>query len=287
MSSRVRPPMQHDAQLDYYGRKLATCSSDRTIKVYDVSGDETAQSAELGGCVGRPRLGCPSNVAPRRGVHSQPRGAGCSVVRYARLLSGALSRAIGVVHATQNWLPLRTLPTPQHARRRHEGPVWQVAWAHPQFGALLASCGYDRRVLVQREVAPGQWSRILSWEEHASSVNAVVWAPHEYGLQLAAASSDGRVSVLTHRGAWAGQRRRCRALRGLRGRSECRVGVCVRRQRRRCTRSSRSRCGSGWRSGGGSVHASRLCSACRRTAAGVLLTVVTRALTAPRHADTR
>ena len=25
--------MVHDAQLDYYGKKLATCSSDRTIKV--------------------------------------------------------------------------------------------------------------------------------------------------------------------------------------------------------------------------------------------------------------
>jgi protein transport protein SEC13 len=29
--------MVHDAQLDYYGRKLATCSSDRTIKIFDVA----------------------------------------------------------------------------------------------------------------------------------------------------------------------------------------------------------------------------------------------------------
>ncbi|MCO5584729.1 hypothetical protein L7F22_038661 [Adiantum nelumboides] len=27
---------QHDAQLDYYGKRLATCSSDRTVKVFDV-----------------------------------------------------------------------------------------------------------------------------------------------------------------------------------------------------------------------------------------------------------
>jgi protein transport protein SEC13 len=39
--------MQHDAQLDYYGRKLATCSSDRTIKVYEVSGEEHVLTAEL------------------------------------------------------------------------------------------------------------------------------------------------------------------------------------------------------------------------------------------------
>lgn len=29
---------------------------------------------------------------------------------------------------------------------RHEGPVWQVAWAHPKFGNILASCSYDRKV---------------------------------------------------------------------------------------------------------------------------------------------
>ena len=31
---------------------------------------------------------------------------------------------------------------------RHEGPVWQVTWAHPMFGNLLASCSYDRKVWI-------------------------------------------------------------------------------------------------------------------------------------------
>lgn len=30
---------QHDAVLDYYGRRLATCSSDKTIKIFEVEGD--------------------------------------------------------------------------------------------------------------------------------------------------------------------------------------------------------------------------------------------------------
>ncbi len=55
----------HDAQLDYYGCKLATSSSDRTIKIYNVSEDASELSATLQG---------------------------------------------------------------------HEGPVWQVSWAHPKFG---------------------------------------------------------------------------------------------------------------------------------------------------------
>ena len=33
--------LQHDAQLDYYGKRLATCSSDRTVKVFDVVDGET------------------------------------------------------------------------------------------------------------------------------------------------------------------------------------------------------------------------------------------------------
>lgn len=32
--------MVHDATFDYYGRRLATCSSDRVIKVFDVAGEQ-------------------------------------------------------------------------------------------------------------------------------------------------------------------------------------------------------------------------------------------------------
>lgn len=39
----------HDVQLDYYGRKLATASSDRTIKVFDIAGDQLTPLATLQG----------------------------------------------------------------------------------------------------------------------------------------------------------------------------------------------------------------------------------------------
>ena len=35
---------QHDAQLDYYGKRLATCSSDRTVKVFDVVDGEAQRT---------------------------------------------------------------------------------------------------------------------------------------------------------------------------------------------------------------------------------------------------
>lgn len=37
----------------------------------------------------------------------------------------------------------------------HTGPVWQVAWAHPKYGHILASCSYDGKVLIWKEQQGG------------------------------------------------------------------------------------------------------------------------------------
>ena len=81
----------------------------------------------------------------------------------------------------------------------HEGPVWELSWSHPKFGVVLASCGFDGSVLIHRESPPGSWTLIHAARGlHDSSVNGVSFAPHEYGLLCASASSDGRVSFLSH-----------------------------------------------------------------------------------------
>ncbi|KZT03050.1 protein transporter SEC13 [Laetiporus sulphureus 93-53] len=134
--------MIHDAQLDYYGKRLATCSSDRTVRVFDVSEGEGPKSA-------------------------------------GQTLKG------------------------------HTGPVWQVSWAHPKFGHILASCSYDGKVIIWKEQptagpSVGGWSKIKEHTLHKASVNSVSWAPHELGAMLACASSDGTLSVLTFKndGQW-------------------------------------------------------------------------------------
>eukprot|EP01118_Nematostelium_gracile_P000703 TRINITY_DN10732_c0_g1_i1.p1 TRINITY_DN10732_c0_g1~~TRINITY_DN10732_c0_g1_i1.p1 ORF type:complete len:309 (-),score=77.83 TRINITY_DN10732_c0_g1_i1:29-955(-) len=128
--------MIHDAQPDYYGKRVATCSSDRTIKIFD---SNNTQVADLKG---------------------------------------------------------------------HAGPVWQVAWAHPKFGSILASCSYDKKIFIWKETATNQWTKIYEYDKHESSVNSIAWAPHEFGLCLAAASSDCSISILTHKGdaSWEAQR---------------------------------------------------------------------------------
>ncbi|KAI9621010.1 hypothetical protein KEM48_007944 [Puccinia striiformis f. sp. tritici PST-130] len=96
--------MIHDAQMDFYGKRLATCSSDRTVKVFDVID--------------------PSAVEPKYQLVDTLRG--------------------------------------------HDGPVWQVSWAHPKFGSILASCSYDGKIFVWRETSTGTGSanqRQASWEK--------------------------------------------------------------------------------------------------------------------------
>ncbi|GJQ09921.1 hypothetical protein GpartN1_g1712.t1 [Galdieria partita] len=127
--------MIHDAQFDYYGKRVATCSSDTTVKIFKLEGEQQVLEAEL---------------------------------------------------------------------RGHEGPVWQVAWAHPKFGNILASCSYDGTVVLWIEESPGTWSQLFRYEQRRASINSVAFAPHEYGLSFACASSDGYVAVLTQHedGSW-------------------------------------------------------------------------------------
>lgn len=89
--------------------------------------------------------------------------------------------------------------TPNATLTGHSGPIYQLSWSHPKYGSILASASFDSSVLIHRESRPGEWVNVKSFIGlHDSSVNSVEFAPHKYGLVAAAASSDGRVSVLSH-----------------------------------------------------------------------------------------
>jgi protein transport protein SEC13 len=64
------------------------------------------------------------------------------------------------------------MPTPPSCllHARHSGAVWQVRWSSPMLnGGLLASCGYDRRVIVWREDRPNTWEKAYVYEGHELS----------------------------------------------------------------------------------------------------------------------
>lgn len=55
--------------------------------------------------------------------------------------------------------------------------VWQLAWAHPRFDTLLASCSYDRKVIIWKEVVDSRpdgkkgvkWEQQYTYDGHESS----------------------------------------------------------------------------------------------------------------------
>lgn len=105
----------------------------------------------------------------------------------------------GVIHISDN------AGTHLTSINAHEGPCWQVAWAHPKYESVLASCGYDGTVKIWKETQANQFS--LAYEQNLSeSVNCIAFGPMENGLSLACGTASGKVSVLTRtKSEWANQ----------------------------------------------------------------------------------
>ena len=157
----------HSIAFDHYGRRIASCSGDRTVRVWDLT-DEGDWS--FGG------------------------GSGGS--------SGS------------EW-------------QAHKGSVTRVAWAHPEFGQLLATCGTDHAATVWEEregglglgglpgsaggggdsvantagaTAPGaapttRWVAKAQLTDARKSVTCLQFAPRHLGLKLATGSADGAVRI--------------------------------------------------------------------------------------------
>ena len=70
-----------------------------------------------------------------------------------------------------------------------------MTWSHPRFGNLIATCGFDRKIIVWRETNNSRWEKIYEYSEHKNSVNCIAFANHEFGLILLAGSSDGFISL--------------------------------------------------------------------------------------------
>ncbi|GMT19497.1 hypothetical protein PFISCL1PPCAC_10794 [Pristionchus fissidentatus] len=80
----------------------------------------------------------------------------------------------------------------------HGGPVWRVAWAHPEFGQVLATASNDRSVFVWEETmgsGPTKWTKKASFSDNRVTVTDIKFAPNFLGLQLATTNAAGIVLV--------------------------------------------------------------------------------------------
>ncbi|EKE37325.1 hypothetical protein ENUP19_0089G0021 [Entamoeba nuttalli] len=80
----------------------------------------------------------------------------------------------------------------------HTAAIWQVKWSHPRFGPVLASCSYDKQVLIWRETSNNNYAIVYSHKFHTKSVNSICFFPESEGLKLACGSSDGQISIIEY-----------------------------------------------------------------------------------------
>ncbi|EJT45094.1 vesicle budding-related protein [Trichosporon asahii var. asahii CBS 8904] len=131
--------MIHDAQLDYYGKRLATGSSDKTIRIFNVvKGEAKGEPVVLKGSHG---LTLPSALF--------------------------LPRARGEVQDGWERIKEHTL---------HSASVNSIAWAPYELGPILACASSDGKISVLSFQNDGSTDAVI-FNAHGSGANTISWAP--------------------------------------------------------------------------------------------------------------
>lgn len=157
--------MIHDAVLDYYGRRLATCSSDKTIKIFEVEGQEHRLVETLKGHEGA--VWCVAWAHPK----------------YGNILASSSYDGKVII-----WRESASQWTKIYDVALHTASVNLVSWAPHEAGCLLACASSDGNVSVL-EFKDNSWSHQLV-PACGAGVNSVSWAPAVTPGQVTSASGN-------------------------------------------------------------------------------------------------
>jgi len=153
--------MIHDAVLDYYGRRLATCSSDKTIKIFEVDGETHRLTETLRGHDGA--VWCVAWAHPSFGTI---------------LASSSYDGRVFIwreTPTTSSAHPSATTWTRVFEYTAHSASVNMVCWSPHDAGCLLATASSDGHVSVL-EFRDNSWTHQM-FHAHGLGVNAVSWGP--------------------------------------------------------------------------------------------------------------
>jgi len=81
--------------------------------------------------------------------------------------------------------------------KAHNGAVWKVQWAHPEYGQIIASCSLDNTVRIWEESEGpngSNWGPKATLGDNLRSVPDIKFAPKHMGLRLATCC-DGFVRI--------------------------------------------------------------------------------------------
>ncbi|KAK8385315.1 hypothetical protein O3P69_012264 [Scylla paramamosain] len=154
--------MIHDAQMDFFGTRLATCSSDRSVKIFEVKGSTHTLVANL-----REHEGPVWQVAWAHPMFGNIL-ASCSYDR----------KVIIWQEDGHKWKKI-------HEHANHDSSVNSVCWAPHEHGLVLACASADGSVSILTSTAH-TWEFKKITNAHSIGCNSVSWAP-----AVASGSADG------------------------------------------------------------------------------------------------
>lgn len=143
----------HDAVLDYYGKRLATCSSDKTIKIFEVDGETHKLVDTL--------LGHEGPVWRVDWAHP----------KFGTILASCSYDGKVIIWREENgrWSQIAV-----HAV--HSASVNSIQWAPHEYGVVLLAASSDGKVSVVEFKENGTSTPIVI-DAHAIGVNSACWAP--------------------------------------------------------------------------------------------------------------
>ncbi|CAK8685479.1 unnamed protein product [Clavelina lepadiformis] len=146
--------MIHDAQMDYYGLQLATCSSDRTVKIFEVKNGTQRLLTTLDGHEGP--------VWQVAWAHP----------KYGRILASCSYDRKVIIWKEHDghWSKL-------YEFNDHKSSVNSLSWAPHTLGLAFACGSSDGSISVLKHMGDNQWDCQKINNAHSVGCNAVSWAP--------------------------------------------------------------------------------------------------------------
>ncbi|CCK68710.1 GTPase-activating protein SEC13 KNAG_0B02670 [Huiozyma naganishii CBS 8797] len=160
----------HDAILDYYGKRLATCSSDKTIKIFEVEGDSHKLVETL--------IGHEGPVWRVDWAHP----------KFGTILASCSYDGKVIIWREEGgkWAQIAV-----HAV--HSASVNSIQWAPHEYGVMLLCGSSDGKISVVEFKENGAVAPIV-FDAHTIGVNSVCWAPATI-QEEAAPAGEGNVTV--------------------------------------------------------------------------------------------
>ena len=74
----------------------------------------------------------------------------------------------------------------------HVGPIYKLSWSHPSFGPILASCGFDKKVILFK-IENYKLEKLYEYDMHDNCVKILKFSPSSNRLLLVSGDLNGNI----------------------------------------------------------------------------------------------